>query len=305
MNAKQLSTLGLLALIWGSSFLLIKVSVVEMGPVLVVAGRLALGLLFLFGALLVRGQRLPGRQLWKALLVVALVNNVAPFLLIAWGEQQVASGLAAVLNSTTPLFSVILASTWGDETLSASKISGLLLGFLGVVALIGMDVRDFFVASSTVAAGQFAIVLASASYAVGAVYARRWLRGQPALQLASGQLLIAFVIVLPFALLPSNMPAQLPSIQALLAVAALGLFGSGLAYLLFYSLLEQVGATRTVVVTYLLPVVAVLLGWVVLGERLSWQTMLGLGLILMGVALVNEMRVRPRRPVPALGVQEP
>jgi drug/metabolite transporter (DMT)-like permease len=305
MNTKQLATLGLLALIWGSSFLLIKVSVVEIGPVLVVAGRLALGLVFLFGALLVRGQRLPGRRLWRALLIVALVNNVAPFLLIAWGEQQVASGLAAILNSTTPLFSVILASTWGDETLSPSKVAGLLVGFFGVVALIGADVRDFLVANSAVAAGQLAIVLASASYAVGAVYARRRLRGQPALQLATGQALIAFVIILPFALLPANVPARLPSIQAILAVVALGLFGSGLAYVLFYSLLEQVGATRTVIVTYLLPLVAVLLGWLLLGEQLSWQTVLGLGLILLGVALVNEMRLRLRRPLPTLGVQEP
>ncbi len=292
MDTRQSVTLGALALIWGSSFLFIKWGVMEMAPMAVVAGRLGMGLVFLFGALLARERALPRRALWAPLLVVALVNNVFPWFLIAWGEQYVASGLASILNATTPLFSVILASTWGDENFSLSKITGLLLGFIGVVVLIGADLRAFFSASSRVAMGELAVLGAAILYAVGAVFARRTMRGESPLQLATGQLLFAFLITLPIALLPANRPATMPSLRALLGVGALGFFGSGVAYVLFYRLLEEVGATRTVIVTYLLPTVALLLGWALLDEAITVQTVVGMTLILGGIMLVNEIGIR-------------
>lgn len=289
MNARQMGILGVLALIWGSSFLFIKLGVAEMPPLMVVAARVTLGLLFLSVTLLVRGGGLPRRALWRPLLVVALVNNVIPWTLLAWGEQYVASGLASILNATTPLASVVLASTWGDETFSLSKLGGLLLGFAGVVLLIGADLSAFFTTSNLTLLGELGILGSAIFYAVGAVYARRTMRGESPLQLATGQLAIATLLILPWMLLPSNWPTTMPSLPALAGVGALGLFGSGLAYLLFYHLLEQVGATRTVVVTYLLPLVAVFLGWLVLGESITWQTVAGMALILGGIGLVNDV----------------
>lgn len=299
MTTRQLATLGVLALIWGSSFLFIKWGVTEMPVMLVVAGRLGMGLCFLFGAMLVRGQGLPRRELWRSLLIVAIANNVIPWFMLAWGEQYVSSGLAAVLNATTPLFSVMLASTWGDETFVPAKGVGLLLGFMGVVVLIGADLRDFFAANSRVLLGELAVIVASVGYAVGAVYGRRSFRGESPLQLATGQLLIAFLIILPLALLPINHPTALPSPKALLGIATLGFLGSGFAYLLFYSLLAEVGATRTVIVTYLLPIVAIFLGWAVQGEALTWQMVGGMALILGGIGLVNRGQAAPR-PAPPM-----
>lgn len=291
MTTRQWAIMGLLALIWGSSFLFIKWGVTEMPPVMVVAGRLVMGLVFLFGALLARGQRLPRRALWRPLLVVAIFNNVVPWLCLSWGEQYISSGLASILNATTPLFSIILASMWGDEQFSGLRLAGLGVGFAGVVVLIGADLRDFFAENNSVALGELAVLIASLSYAIGAVFARRTMRGESALQLATGQILIATLLVLPVALLPASWPETLPSTRALLGVGALGLFGSGLAYVLFYALLEQVGATRTVVVTYLLPIVAIFLGWAVLGEAIFLRTVAGMGLILGGILLVNRIGV--------------
>jgi drug/metabolite transporter (DMT)-like permease len=304
MTARQWSVMGLLALIWGSSFLFIKWGVTEMSPLMVVAGRMAMGLVFLFGALLARGQHLPRRALWKPLFVVAIFNNVLPWLCLSWGEQYISSGLASILNATTPLFSIMLASTWGDERFSKIRLGGLAVGFAGVVVLIGADLRDFFAEDNRVALGELAVIIASISYAIGAVFARRTMRGESALQLATGQLLISSLIVLPFALLPSNWPDTLPSTKALLGVAALGFFGSGLAYILFYSLLEQVGATGTVVVTYLLPVVAVFLGWAVEGESILLRTITGMALILAGILLVNQIGMGRLRAARALRVSD-
>lgn len=293
MTLRQVATLLLLALIWGSSFLFIKWGVLEMPVMAVVAGRLGMGLLFLLGVMIWQRRALPRRALWVPLLVVALVNNVVPWFLIVWGEQHISSGLASILNATTPLFSVLLASTWGDEQFTWFKSGGLVLGFVGTIVLIGADLRDFFVADNQVLLGELAILGAALCYAIGAVYARRTLRGEPAVQLATGQLLIASLIILPLMAIPANQPQQWPSLQALLGVAALGFFGSGLAYILFYTLLEEVGATRTVVVTYLLPLVALFLGWSVLGELITWRTLAGMGLILLGIGLVNgQLRYR-------------
>ena len=299
MTRRQIVLLLSLALIWGSSFLFIKWGVLEMSPLMVVMGRLVFGLLFLFGALVVRGRSLPPLSLWKPLLVVGIVNNAVPWFLIAWGEQYVSSGLASVLNATTPFFSVVLAVTWGDEHFSWLKVLGLLLGFVGVNVLIGADLREFFTtASSRVALGELAILASAILYAVGAVYARRELRGVPPLQVATGQLGAALLLTLPVLLVAGDLPATMPSLRALLAVGALGLFGSGLAYVLFYELLEQVGATRTVIVTYLLPVVALFLGWLLLDEPLTVSTLVGMAIILSGVGLVNGIGFRPRRRLP-------
>lgn len=298
MDLRSWIVLGLLGLIWGSSFLFIKVGVAEMPPAWLVAGRLLMGALFLYAILRWRKESLPPRRLWPALAATTFFNSAFPFLLIAWGEQWVSSGLASVLNATTPLFSVVIASTAGDERLSWQKIAGVTIGFVGVFVLIGVNLRE--VTQSTL--GELAIIAASACYAIGALFARRWLKGSRPVPLATGQMLLGFLMILPLIFLPANRPAVVPSTVALGSVAALGFFGSGLAYVLYYRLISTVGATRTLIVTYIIPVMALLWGWLLLNETLSIRTFAGMGLIISGIVLVNRERPLQSKPVVLKGV---
>lgn len=289
MNTRQWATLALLAIIWGSSFLFIKQGVAEMPVATVVAGRLIMGLVFLVGALVAMRLPFPRRALWGRLLVVAFLNNVVPWVMLAWGGQYIPSGVSALLNATTPLFAILLSSVWGDEKFSAWQIGGLTLGFLGVALVISDDLVGMVGAQSNsqILLAELAVLIAAAFYAVGGIYARRAFAGEPPVQLATGQLFFASLVVVPFALIPANLPTVLPSIPALLAVATLGFFGSGFAYFLFYGLLAEVGVTRTVLVTYLLPIIAMILGYAVLNEAITWQMLVGVALILGGVIFVN------------------
>jgi drug/metabolite transporter (DMT)-like permease len=299
MSGKQWAILAILALIWGSSFLFIKWGLAEMSFLAVVAGRLFFGLLFLVGVLLLTRTPLPPRHLWKHLVFVAIANNVIPWTLLAWGEQYVPSGIAALLNATTPLFTFLLALVWADEKLSWVKVVGLLTGFVGVGVVIWRDVVAGFAQQNNtmVLLGEIAILIMAFGYAVGSVYGRRYLKGVPAVQSATGQLFIAALVIFPATILTNNLPATLPSWGAIGAIAALGFFGSGMAYYLYFQLLTQVGATRTTVVTYLLPLVAIVLGWSLLGEAITREMLFGIALILSGVVLVNGSITFPRRPV--------
>lgn len=284
MTARNWGQLIILSLIWGSSFLFIKIGVTELSPVWVVLGRLLAGALFLMALAAWRGVGLPPARFWLPLVPVAFFNNVLPFILIAWGETHIGSGLASVLNATTPLFSVLIMSTIGDERWNWPKGLGIAIGFLGVFVLVGADLRDLAAAGTQ---GQLAIVGASLCYAVGGFLVRRTLTGGKPLALATGQLLVAFALTLPMALLPATMPTALPSPLVLGSVAALGFLGSGLAYAIYYSLIAEVGATRTLVVTYLVPVTALFWGWLFLSETLDRQMLTGLALIVFGIILVN------------------
>lgn len=297
MSGKQWGILLILALIWGSSFLFIKWGLGEMSFLAVVLGRLVFGLLLLAGALIVMRSGLPPRAVWGHLAVVAIANNAIPWTALAWGEQYIPSGIAAMLNATTPLFTLLLAARWGEEQLTGIKLGGLILGFVGVAVVIGPDVGTLLSQQSNtmVVLGEIAVLIMAISYAIGAAYGRRKLKGIPAVQSATGQLFIAFLIIAPITLLTGSLPATLPSPQALGSIVALGLFGSGLAYLLFYQLLAQVGSTRTVIVTYLLPIVAIVLGWLWLNEPITTDLVLGIILILGGVILVNTNFAAMRR----------
>ncbi|MCZ7575015.1 MAG: EamA family transporter [Ardenticatenaceae bacterium] len=293
MDVGSWVVLGLLGLVWGSSYLFIKIGVGEVPPAWVVAGRLLAGTLFLSAILRWRKESLPPRRLWPALAATTFFNSAFPFLLIAWGEQWVSSGLASILNATTPLFSVVIASSAGDEHLSWQKVAGIVIGFVGVIVLIGASLRE--VTQSTL--GELAIVAASACYAVGALFARRWLKGSRPVPLATGQMMLGFLMVVPLVFLPANRLVVTPSAVAVASIAALGLLGSGLAYVLYYRLISTVGATRTLLVTYIIPVTAILWGWLLLDETLSLRTFLGLGLIISGILLVNREHPAGRAPV--------
>lgn len=285
-----------LGLLWGASFMFIKVVVLEMSPVALAAFRLGLGSA---GLLLFTWRSAPGlRSSLGPSLVLSLFGAVIPYLLIAWGELHITSGGAAILNATSPLFSAVL-SRWSafwttEERLGAGGGLGLLLGLAGVAVLVGGSTgfQLFAAGGAWELLGFLAVLAASASYAVGGLYARRAFVGQPFTVPALGQNLVGAVALLPVALTFSR-PAAWPSPAALASLLCLGLGGTALAYLLYYRLISRVGATRTLSVTYLLPATALVYGAVLLGEQVTIAMLLGLGLILTGVALVTG--VAPRR----------
>ncbi len=278
--------LGLLAAIWGTSFLLMKVALVELTPMQIVLGRMVLGAAALLVVLRIRGERLPrGRGIWGSLLFVGVVANVVPFFLIAWGEQYVSSGLAGIYNATTPLFTLLVATAaLPEERPTAAKATGLVVGFLGVLLVMA----PWRGTGSSALAGQLACLAAAACYAVAITYTRRYLSGSglPPVVLAAGQLVCATGVVGALFPLWTTSTVALPP-RVLASMLALGVLGTGIAYLIFYRLIGEIGATASSTVTYLVPVVAVSLGVVVLGEVVGWNDFVGAAVVLLGVAVAG------------------
>ncbi len=274
----------LLALIWGSSFLFIKVAVVEVSPLFLVQGRLLLALLFLYAVLRVRGLALPrGRRIWAAFAVVALFNNALPFTLISWGEQYIDSGLAAIFNGTMPLFTVIIAHfLTHDDRMNLPKVLGVLIGFGGVAVLIGVDLRGLAHANVL---GELAVMGAACSYGLATTLVRRHLREVRPEPAATGQLLMGTLWLAAIILITGQPLPAVPSAKAIGSIAALGVMGTGIAYLIYYWLIKRIRATQMSLVTYLIPITALMWGALLLGERPGLRTFLGLGLILAGVML--------------------
>jgi drug/metabolite transporter (DMT)-like permease len=284
---------------WGSSYLFIKIGVETVTPFTLVAGRLAIGAGVLAIVMRIARQPMPtNRPVYGHLLVVALLGIVIPFSLITWGEQSIDSGLAAILNGTVPLFAIVLAAlVLADEPITLNRLAGLVVGFAGVVILTAPGLRDGIGGSMP---GQLALIGASISYAAAGVYARHTVRGVPALTSAFLEVGFAFLIVLVLAVAFGSPWATAIEPEAVLAVAWLGLVGSGLAFLAFFYLLDRWGATRTALVAYLLPVVGIILGVLVLQEKLTLPMLLGTALIIGGIAVANSRyghrRLAGRRP---------
>lgn len=291
MRPTDLARLVLLGTIWGSSFLLIKIGLEGFSPLQITGGRIAVAALVLGVAVRLRGLRLPSsRDVWLSLAVVAVVSNIVPFFLIGWGEEHISSGMAAILNSTTPLFTALLASfVLVGEHLGAQRVAGILVGFLGVAVIVGLDTGGSVM-------GQLAVVAASASYGIGFVYVRSRLsgRGGAPMAFSAGQTLIGTgLVALPVA---AELPSAAPDLAAgpVLAVTALGAIGTGAAYILYYRLIEDVGATSASFVTYLIPVVGVVLGFIFRNERLGWNTLGGALMVVGGIALAERGARRAR-----------
>lgn len=249
------------------------------------AGRLSLGALAVGLAVAYRRKPLgwtPG--LVARVSVVAAVNNILPFFLIATGEERIDSGAASVLNSTMPIFTAVLAALFlPGERLTSARLFGLLLGFAGVAALTGKDawhITDADVLS------ELAVVGAALCYGIGSVYARVLLREQDPLNLSLLQLGLASAMALPLTLLVDGAPDRSVSLEAGLSLLALGLGGTGVAYVVYLWLIDVAGSVRASLVTYIIPVTGLVLGWLVLGEDVGLNTLAGFGLIALGVAAV-------------------
>lgn len=291
MRPRAYLMLFTLALIWGASFLFIKIGVEEMSPATLVTLRLAFGVITLFEIAAARPALVAGWQrYWRLAILVAIFNVMIPYLLISWGETQIFSGTASILNATTPLFTVLLASVWignGHEPLSWRKGIGVLIGFFGVFVVFGLDVRAFSNQSLPIILGELAVVGASASYGIGGLLSRRYAgEGTGTLVGPMTSLTAALIISIPITLL-WDPPTAFPSWKAIGAIAALGIFGTGVAYLFYFWLIRNVGAPRTSMVTYLLPFTALLWGWLVFGEPILPNALLGLAFVLLGTMITN------------------
>jgi len=293
MSSLSFATLLSLSVIWGASFLLIKLGLQTLGPMTVATLRVAIGTVALFVIVRMRRLAIPrGWETWRHYVFMGALGIVVPFAAIAWGTQHIASGLSAILNATMPLFTILLASLWGDETLSARRVAGIVFGFGGIVILTAPQLSSGLEASLL---GELAVLAASASYAVAIVYARHHLSDQPPLATALGQVGTGTLMFIPLALIEQPWLRQV-STTSLLSVIALGLFGTAIAYVLYYRLLQSQGATVTSLVTYIVPVFGVFWGRVILAERLDRSAFIALGAILVGVLVVSGFRLPSRRP---------
>jgi drug/metabolite transporter (DMT)-like permease len=300
VDRRSMLRLALLALVWGSSFLLIKVGLRGMTPSQLVLTRLVFGAGVLLVVLLLRRLRLPtGWRIWGHLAVLAVTANVVPFVLFAWGEQRIPSGLAGILNATTPLLTVIVAVVvLPDERASFMRAIGIAVGFAGVVLIIA----PWHSTGSRSIAGELACLGAAACYGVAFTYTRRFVSGRASpLALATGQLGVAALLQLAVTI-AAHEPSPHLTVKVLGAAVTLGAVNTGLAYLLYYSLIRDVGATSASMVTYLMPIVAVVLGVGLLGEKVTWNLFAGAAVVIAGVSLAEgRLGVRSRPPVPTGG----
>lgn len=287
-----------LSLLWGGSFFFVAIAVADLPTLTIVVTRVGLAALTLWGIVLLMGRAMPkDPSVWAAFFVMGLLNNAVPFALIVWGQHSIASGLASILNATTPLFGVVVAGVFlADERASVHKVIGVLIGFLGVTAMIGVDVLSGLGSHIW---GQLAILGAALSYAFAGAFGRRFRTlGVVPIIVAAGQVTASTLILAPIAIAvdrPWTLAA--PSAATVAALIALAMLSTAIAYVLYFQILQRAGATNLLLVTFLVPVTAILLGWLVLGERLGWPQFLGMALIGLGlIAIDGRLIKRPRAP---------
>ena len=286
MSRRNLTLLVVLSAIWGSSFLFIKVGVRELSPSVVVLGRLLVGTAVLLPLAAFRGGLVPLRGQLGAIAILGLFNNALPFWLLGFAEERIDSGLTAVIQAAAPIFTVLLARRI-DPTQrgSRSQLVGVGVGFVGVALLIGGQRGGSLV-------GTLAVIGVALCYAFSVLFAGRVTRNIPPLQLSIGQLGAAAILIAPFGL--AQLPGHVPSWKPLVAVATLGTLGSSVAYLLYFALIHGAGASKAILVTYLVPAFALVYGAVGLHEHISGRALIGLGLILGGTTLATGLAKRGR-----------
>jgi drug/metabolite transporter (DMT)-like permease len=294
--------LGLLAIIWGGAFFFIGVAVRHVPPLTYVFLRLSIAAAAMWGYLAFRREKLGlPASAWGSILLLALLNNALPFTLFGWGQTHIASGLASILNATTPIWGVVVAHfLTQDERMNPRKVAGVLIGFGGVATMIGPSLLSSLGSS---ALAQLACVTASLSYARAAVWARRFRRqGISPLSVTTGQLTAGAVMMLPMSIfIDRPWTHAFPPLTAIAAITALALMCTAFGYVMYFRLIATSGATNALLVTLLVPPVAILLGALFLSETLAPQDFIGLGLIALGLAAIDGRLLSllaARRPLP-------
>src|SRR3954454_955499 len=289
----QVRRLLLLSFIWGWSFLFIKVGVEGLTPSTVAAVRVALGALVLHVFLRAKHVTMPvDRRVWGDFVVVGLVGSALPFTMLAWGEERITSALTSVLNASTPLFTAIFSAMLLKDRLRSVQIAGLVVGLCGVGVAAGLGASDL---TGSSLAGCLASILAGACYGLSFTWSKRHLMAMPSIVAATGQLTAATILLAPFAIATTAVNGASLSWRRIAAIATLGIVGTGFAYVLNYRIIADLGATRASLVTYLIPVVAVVVGVVVLDEPFTWRIVAGGVLIVSGIVLVNRIGGGARR----------
>ena len=289
MGTRHWTAFVILGAIWSASFLWIKLALAEIGPITLVALRVLFGLMFAGGVVFLQRKAWP-RSLdgWAPFLLLGLTSVAIPFFLITWGELSIDSAVASILNATVPLFTIVIAHLFlGDDKMTLQRVIGLLVGFFGVVVLLSEDINA---GAGNSILGQAAVIFASFLYAASSVYARRTTQHAPGLVRGAAPLVSA-ALVMWVAAPTLERPLALPALPLTwIAILWLGILGSGLALMIWYYLLHEIGPTRTGMVTYIFPLGGVVLGVIFLNEHLSWQLAAGALLIISGILVVNWRR---------------
>lgn len=288
MGARDWAMLLLLSFLWGGSFFFISVAVSELPPFTLVTMRVGLAAVTLWLVLLVSGYPIPkSPEVWRAFVMMGLLGNALPFSLIAWGQTHIGAGLASIINATTPIFTILIAGSFlSDEHITPRKMLGVTAGLAGVIVLIGPSAL-LELGTNTMA--QLAVIGAAVSYSCATVFGRRFkAMGISPLDTAVGQVTASTIILLPVVWFIDK-PLQLanPSLQVWLSILALAIFSTAFAYILFFRILSSSGATNVVLVTFLAPVTASLLGWLMLDEQLQAKHFIGMACIGLGLAIID------------------
>jgi drug/metabolite transporter (DMT)-like permease len=291
MTARQWALLGVLAILWGVSFFFSKVALAELPPMTLVLGRFGLAALALLLAARAGGHRMPrSPRVWAGFLVLGALNSFIPFGLIAWGQVQLTSGLASILNATTPLFTALVAHAWGDERLTRGRLAGVLVGFAGVCVLIGPGALQSLGVHTL---AELAILGAAVSYAFAGTYGRRF-RALPPVVPVAGMMTTAAVLALPIALVVDRPWTLSVGARTWGALLGLALLSTALGFVLYFRLLATAGATNVMLVTLLMPIVALLLGALLLGEAVTAMALAGMALIFAGLLAIDGRLLRAR-----------
>lgn len=299
----------LLSVLWGGSFFFGEVALSELQPFTIVLGRVSVAAIALYLIVRATGHRMPtSPKMWGTFLMMGLLNNLIPFSLIFWGQTQISGSLAAILNATTPIWTVLLAHfLTADERLTPNRIGGVLFGLVGVVVMIGPDaLRGLGI--NVVA--QLAVLGAAVSYAFAGIFGKRF-KGTPAIVTATGQITGTTLMMIPIALIvdkPWTLP--MPSVGVWGAVLALALLSTALAYTIYFRLLSRIGATNLLLVTFLIPISAIVLGTIILNEQLDMRHFVGMGLIGLSLMAIDGRVFRKinarwlnRKPIQSSNVQ--
>jgi drug/metabolite transporter (DMT)-like permease len=292
MATTEWALLFMLSFLWGGSFFFFKVLVDELPPFTVVLGRVGIAAVALNLFLIARRDPMPGSiRIWSAFTVMGVLNNVVPFTLIVFGETRISSGLASILNATTPVFGVLAAhALTANEKLTWSRGAGVLFGFAGVAILIGPDALAGLSHEDLI--GEAACLLAALIYGFAGIYGRRF-KGIPPIKVATGQITASTLVLLPIVVLvdrPWTLP--IPSSAAWASFVGIALLSTALAYILYFRILAAAGATNLLLVTFLLPISALLLGWLFLGEHVAPKALIGMGVIGLGLACIDGRLLR-------------
>jgi len=290
MKPAEWGMLILLSIFWGGSFFFVEIALRDFQPFTVVFLRVTLAALILLGLVYIRGQRMPvSLSAWGAFLVMGALNNAIPFTLIVWGQTRIDSGVASILNATTPIFTVILAHLLtSDERLTLRKFLGVLIGFLGVYIMMKPELKDGF---SWRGLGQIAVLGATVSYGFAGIFGKRFKQTSPMVN-SAGMLICSSLMMFPFAVIIDSPWLLNPSLEAVAAVFGIAIVSTAMAYLLYFRILAAAGATNVLLVTFLIPISALLLGVGVLGEVINVFEYIGMGCIFLGLMVIDERALK-------------